>query len=212
MKYLYRLNYPAKWDESTPVAIALHGMGTDYNDLQPVLDQIAPTQIQLSIQGNLPFQSGYMFFNTNFARGTAEEQQVIGEAVENIRSFIQEVLAKEHLSAQPLHYLGFSQGAILGTGLLAADPDLFEQVELFSGRLPQFVATNLAEKLGRDLENPRIFISQGLLDPLFQPEIGRQICQILSAHFSNVHYHEYQVGHGITSQTLRDVLAENTHK
>ena len=62
MQYLYRLNYPKNWDEHTPVAIALHGMGTDYNDLQPVLDQLAPKEIQLSLQGDQPFQSGYQFF------------------------------------------------------------------------------------------------------------------------------------------------------
>lgn len=209
MKYLYRLNYPENWDAATPVAIALHGMGTDYHDLQPVLDEIAPTEIQISVQGDLPFQQGYMFFKTDFVRGTSAEQDTIGSTVKNVHDFICELLAQEGLNDHPLHYLGFSQGAILGTGLVTAYPDLFDQVELFSGRLPQFIEAQLTADLSGQYQSPRIFISQGLLDPLFHPEVGRHLNEIFSQHFSHVHYHEYQVGHGIAPQTLRDVLAEN---
>ncbi|HJE96247.1 MAG TPA: hypothetical protein K8V00_01385 [Ligilactobacillus acidipiscis] len=209
MQYLYRLNYPQNWDEHTPIAIALHGMGTNYNDLQPVLDQIASDQIQLSLQGDQVFQDGYQFFNVNFERGSKKEETVIGTAIENVYSFIQQLLTQKKLTAHPLHYLGFSQGAIIGSGLVVNYPKLFQQVELFSGRLPLFVEQTAQATLGTNLPSPQIFISQGSLDPLFSPEIGRHVHEIIAAHFANVHYHEYQVGHGITPQTLADVQKEN---
>ncbi len=209
MKYLYRLNYPEKWDQNTPVAISLHGMGTDYNDLQPVMDQIAKNEIQLSLQGDLKFQNGYEFFAPSFDRGSDKEVQVIGTVLKNVYAFVQNLLQDKGLTSNPLHYLGFSQGAIIGAGLTVFHPNLFREVELFSGRLPLFVEQAAEEKLPAKLKQPQIFISQGLLDPLFGPEVGRHLADVLADHFSNVHYHEYQVGHGIVQNTLTDVLKEN---
>lgn len=209
MQYLYRLNYPKNWDEHTPVAIALHGMGTDYNDLQPALDQLAPKEIQLSLQGDQPFQSGYQFFSTDFKRGSAMEKEILTKTIDQVYTFIQQLLIQEGLTKHPLHYLGFSQGAIIGTGLVVTYPTLFQEVELFSGRLPLFVEELAQSKLGQNLLGPHIFISQGLLDPLFEPEIGRHINEVFNSHFTHVCYHEYHTGHGITPQTLTDVIAEN---
>ncbi|GBG94809.1 carboxylesterase [Ligilactobacillus salitolerans] len=208
MEYLYRLNYPAEWKQNTPITIALHGMGTDYHDLQPVLDQIAPDAIQLSLQGDLPFQTGYEFFAPDFERGSQQEEAVIGKVIDHVYDFISHLLDDKQLTGHPLHYLGFSQGAIIGSGLVIAHPELFTQVELFSGRLPAFVEMK-SKQLPKKLELPQIFISQGALDPLFEPALGKHLAAVFQEHFTNVHYHEYQVGHGIVAQTLKDVLHEN---
>lgn len=210
MQYLYRLNYPENWDENTPVAVAVHGMGTDYNDLQPVLDRIASSEIQLSLQGDRVFHDGYEFFDVNFERGSEKEKNVINMAIENVYASIHDLLEQENLSAHPLHYLGFSQGAIIGTGLIVSQPKLFQQVELFSGRMPLFVEQTAQNTLAANLSSPRIFISQGTLDPLFGTEVGQHIYKVMLDHFTNVHYHEYYLGHGIAPQTLTDVLRENT--
>lgn len=204
MKYKYEIIYPkAEVTKVTPVVMTLHGMGASYLDLRPLVSVFGKNVIELHLQGDLNYRGGYAYFTPEF--GKKAEIDVIGNVVKNIHDQVQEILKQKKLQNNPLFSLGFSQGAIINTGLSIFYPNWLDVVVILSARLPAFYIEEADKNLvGRKIST-KIFISQGQKDTLFKPKIGREIATFFRQYASSVESHEYPSGHTVNCNTPQDI-------
>ncbi|WP_010631794.1 alpha/beta hydrolase [Sporolactobacillus vineae] len=211
MTYLYQISKPGKTDPSTPVLVTLHGMGTDYHDLASIAADGEKNFVQINIQGDLTFSSGYTYYIPDFT--AQSEKRVITGTMAKLEHALADIYQKEGLSSrQPLFFLGFSQGAILSLSYALLHPDTAAGAVVLSGRLPDFFQS---ETITCSQEpKPAFFIGHGRFDPLFPVEKGRSIDRFLRESGLDADYHDYPTGHSVTEtevDDLRNWIADHFH-
>lgn len=200
--YLSKWSYPENYNEQTPIIVTAHGMGSNYEDLPPVATKIDNNAIQLNIQDDLSFGPGFAFFVPDFREKS--EIEVIEPVIHAVHDFIETKVKEENLTNNPLMFLGFSQGAMLGLGLTYLYPNWLSQVFLFSARMPAFYQKLADETITDEKSKTAVFISQGLTDQLFPREIGQSYAKFAKLKLETVSYNEYPVGHGIHYKAIND--------
>ncbi|WP_281166091.1 alpha/beta hydrolase [Liquorilactobacillus sicerae] len=193
-----------KTDQNVPVIITLHGIGSNFFDLRPLVSIFGPSLIELHLQGSIVYGSGFTYYIPRFYKFS--ESQLIGNAAEKIYLQIKHDLEENDLQNHPLAVIGFSQGAILATTLLAFHPNFFSAAILLSGRLPKFVEEWSRLNLLPGQIKTNIFISQGEKDPIFPPRTGEHLAAFFEEFSNHVSYQSYPIGHTIYLKTMHDAF------
>lgn len=202
MTYLYKISRPKTVTDTMPVLVTLHGMGSNYHDLTSIAGSGEKTFVQIDVQGDKPFRSGYTYYIPEFSKQTEEE--VISGTLSRLNQFMNDTYKKEKLSAnQPLFFLGFSQGAILSLSYALTYPDNVAGAVVLNGRLPQYITDRKKTPVFQN--PPAFFIAQGQFDPLFSLEVGRSINNYLTEKGFETGYHEYPVAHGVIAPEVQDI-------
>ena len=198
--YKYKIEMPKHVSSDTPVVVTLHGMGSNYDDLKELVPLIVGETITIHLQGDLQFGSGFAFFIPNFTEQS--EENIIGSVIKQTYQTISTVINNNNFVGHPIYLIGFSQGAIIGTGLINVYPNFLTKAWLFSGRIPTFIA-QIGSKLSQKM-NTDVFVSQGISDQLFPPTVGQNIAKVMAPHVRNLVYQEYVFGHGIHQDAIND--------
>lgn len=208
MIYLYHIRKPAVVTAHTPVLMTLHGMGTNNHDLADIAADVTVPFVQIDIQGNRPFSSGYAFYLPDHC--AASEKKVLTAVLNTLDRFVVETLRNENLAAgQPLYLLGFSQGAILSLSFALLHPGCVAGAVVLSGRLPGFI---LKTAVDCPPGGPAFFIGHGQDDPLFPLEEARQADAFLRKKGYATDYHEYLAPHGVTPNERMDLCDWFEHR
>ncbi|EJF00569.1 alpha/beta hydrolase [Liquorilactobacillus mali] len=204
MKYKYEIIYPKiEVTKETPIVMTLHGMNSSYFDLRPLVPVFGKDVIELHIQGDLNYGSGYAYFIPKFIDKT--ETEVIGDVIAGIHDQVEKILGQKNLQGNPLFCLGFSQGAIISAGLSIFYPNWLDVVAILSARLPQFYIEEARKSLTEKKLDTGVFISQGQKDPVFPLETGRKLASFFRKYTDNVEYHEYPGGHIVDYSEPKDI-------
>jgi phospholipase/carboxylesterase len=199
MTYLYKISKPATITERTPILFTMHGVGSNYHDLSSIPGDSEKNFVQIDVQGNRPYGSGFTYYVPDFSRQSEEE--VINGTLHDLDTFFDEVVKKEDLAdQQPRYFLGFSQGAILSLSYSLLHPEKSSGAVILSGRLPDYVAQ--AAKNGA---RPAFFVGHGQFDPLFPTAIGRATQSFLKSKQLDVTYKEYPTAHGVVMDEVNDI-------
>lgn len=202
MTYLYKISKPATITERTPILFTMHGVGSNYHDLSSIPGDGEKNFVQIDVQGDRPYGSGFTYYVPDFSRHT--EEDVINGTLHDLDTFFDEVIKKEGLSDQQLRYfLGFSQGAILSLSYSLLHPDKSSGAVILSGRLPDYVAE--AAKTTEFFTQPAFFVGHGQFDPLFPKKIGQATQSFLKSKQLNVTYKEYPTAHGVVMDEVNDI-------
>lgn len=202
MSYLYQINRPGIVTETTPILVTLHGMGSNDHDLALIAGHGPVDFVQIDIQGNIPFRSGFTYYIPDFS--VKSEKEILTETLTKIDRFLIEVLKKEELSPkQPLFFLGFSQGAILSLSYGLLYPDKLKGAVILNGRLPQFVAEVSRENHAR--KKTSFFVAQGEFDSVFPLAIGRSVKTYLKEEGFETDYHEYPADHEVIAAEIVEI-------
>jgi phospholipase/carboxylesterase len=184
--------------------VLLHGYGADEHDLLPIAHELDPRLRAVSLQGPVAL-GGPMraWFNlSQDARGRISfDPDEARAAVQSAAGAIEEIAAA---SLRPL-LLGFSQGAGIALGVALLRPDLVAGVLSFSG-----VARALEERDHAPLEKLRgfpVFAAHGRQDPLLPISLGRSLRDDLTKLGVDVSWHEYDMGHVVVPDEIRDAKA-----
>ena len=101
-----------------------------------------------------------------------------------------------------VYILGFSQGAILSWSIGIEHPDLIKNIIPLSGFYhPEITSNNLNFKFRLNC-----FSSHGINDEVIPIDWARRGIQILDKKNINIEFNEYQSGHEISKENLRDVI------
>jgi len=111
---------------------------------------------------------------------------------------------KKHVTGG-VYLLGHSQGVAYAYMAAVQDPDLVSGIIAFAGILPSEVLSE--DSLRAVAGKLRVFIAHGQQDEALDPKESKRAKDILSRLGFSVTYREFQGGHGLSSDALRQAQA-----
>lgn len=195
-------------ETSPPVLIILHGYGADENDLLPIASQLDPSFLAISIQAPIELGwGGYAWYHLEQTpEGLRGDHKTRIESEQLLIKEIPEIIRKESGDSNHVYLLGFSQGAALCYALLGRYD--FSKVGLvikgviaLSGYIPDDVRESLLQK---DLSGVPFFLSHGKFDDMIPIRAMHNAQSILEHTGATILAKEYEIGHGLTEETIAD--------
>jgi|SRR5688572_10414254 len=181
-----------------PTILALHGRGSNEEDLIGLAPHLPQGLLWISPRAPLLLGPGsYEWYRVRVI-GKPEPEQVLA-ALETIAHFVDEILTTYPIDPQKLFLLGFSQGSILSMCYTLIKPARIAGVIAQSGYIPN----------GMDLETDEVgvkgkpfLLTHGDQDTLIPVDWGRASRDRLKGLGADVEYHEFQIGHNVSMESL----------
>lgn len=190
-----------------PLLLLLHGIGSNEEDLFGLTPYLDERFLVVSARAPVVMGAGaYGWFNIEFTpQGMMADIAQAKRSLKLLIDFIDELVKTYLVNARCIYLTGFSQGAMMGLALALTRPEKIAGVVAMSGRFPsQVLEHELDQKL---YEGMPVLVTHGIYDPVLPIEEGRAIRKNLEALRVELTYREYQMGHEVTLESLRDVSA-----
>lgn len=207
MELLHTAHVPAG-DGPFPTVIALHGWGASAHDLFGLAPYLHGGEaLVLCPQGPLAFDigngvPGYGWFP--LSGGATFDADRFEEAVRMLAAFVDEAIARYPVEKRKIVLLGFSQGGVMAYALVLRDPSRFAGLAALSLWLPPALAGSISRLAEHELL-PTL-VQHGTEDPMIPIEKGRESRDALRGLGVSLSYSEYEMGHEIRPEALRDLL------
>lgn len=197
---------PPKRDLATkpPLLLLLHGYGANETDLLSVTPYLDERFLVVSCRAPITLgRMGYAWFNLGFTpQGLAVDAAEIETSRQALQRFIPEAVAAYQCDPAAIYLAGFSQGAMMSLAVALTVPGLAAGVVAMSGRvLPQTLA-QITDK--ETLLGLPVFVVHGTRDSVVPIEHGRETRARLAELPMNLTYREYEMGHEVSLDSLRD--------
>ncbi|HUK50600.1 MAG TPA: alpha/beta hydrolase-fold protein, partial [Terriglobales bacterium] len=193
---------PTKEGKKFPTIIAVHGRGTDENDLIPLVLELERTNITIiSPRAPFPFPGGG-FTWYDIIQEVTPNPKTFDVSLGLFRKFIDETMAAYPVDPDKLLLLGFSQGTVMSYSTALLHPESFRAVIALSGYIP--LRSGLKFETSK-LANFPFFISHGTYDQMIPLKYGQESVQFLKDAGAQVTYHEYSMAHEVRQETMRDL-------
>jgi len=197
--------YPPKKTEKYATVVALHGRGTDENDLIPLVHSLGLTDaLLISPRAPAPFEFGGGFGWYDVNQEGVPDPQTFAASLGLLRRFMDEIRAGYPVDRQRVILLGFSQGTVMAYSVALLDAASFFGIVALSGYIPQRSGLPLAVE---DLGGFSVFISHGVYDQIIPVRLARESAELLKKARARVEYREYPMGHEVSEETVRDSSA-----
>jgi phospholipase/carboxylesterase len=189
------VSYPTQFDPNRkyPVIFAIHGRGSDEQDMLQALTTIKEDCVILAIRGPHPQGNGYSFFP--IIRFGSPEIDAFNAVVESLASFIREADDRYPIDPTQKYLFGFSQGAILSMTLALKMGHQIRGLVALNGYIPQHIrdaTTHLP------VDQVDLYIMHGTEDQIFPIQIGRDNAQFFTEAGGRLTYGEFVVAHDIS--------------
>jgi phospholipase/carboxylesterase len=187
-----------------PTVIMLHGRGSDEEDLIGLAKYYDPRLLVLSVRAPYPFAhgGGYSWYDVG-AIGTPDPA-MFRLSYDRLSQFVDDALHGYPVDPSSMYLLGFSMGTVMAFALSLTRPELFRGVIANSGYVPE--GTHLAFRW-QELGNVDYFISHGREDPVIPIDFARRAKRLFEESTAHVEYREYDMGHQISEDSIRDSAA-----
>jgi phospholipase/carboxylesterase len=207
MDLLYTAHVPPG-DGPFPTLLALHGWGASAHDLiglAPILH--GGMAIVLSPQGPVAFEigQGMLGFGWFPLRESRElDPQEFQQGADAVRAFLDGALERYPVDRRKIIPLGFSQGGVMAYDLVLRDPGRFAGLVALSSWLPELVDRGIPES--DELRNFPVLVMHGTEDPMIPVARAQESRDLLIKRGLDVTYREYEMGHEIRPEALRDLV------
>jgi len=180
----------------------MHGMGSNEQDLIPLLEGLGKDVFVFSLRGPLSQPPGYAFFSIEgFGK---PHREVFEEALKKIEDTIKEAIDSQPIDPDAIFLMGFSQGAILSMSLTVNLPERIKGIIALSGYIPEFVRN---ENNDVSLAGIEAFISHGEQDPVLPFEWGVEAEEFYRDHGAATTFKAYRAPHTVTMDNYHDLRA-----
>ena len=196
---------------SAPVLVMLHGIGSHEGDLLQLAPYLDPRLAVISLRAPLPWGAGgFAWFEMAWTpEGLVGDPEQARRSLQLLSRFLEQALpqgiADISLDPAQVYLLGFSQGAIMSLYLALTQPEKLAGVVAMSGRLPPEVLAEAAEP--ERMKHLAILAVHGTADTILPVAFGRQIRDYFTLLPLNFTYREYEMGHEVSPESLRDIQA-----
>lgn len=200
---IYELRRPAQLEsgKTYPALFLMHGIGSNEQNMLPLVDELENKFFIFSIRGHLPQPPGYAFFTIeDYGK---PHRSVFDEGVNKLTSFIDYACSQYPIDEQQVFLLGFSQGAILSMTLGLTLGQRIKGIVALSGYIPAFVKEEYNIK---PVENLSIFISHGETDQVLPFDWGVANDEYFRKLGANVTFRTYPVGHTVSIENHQDFI------
>jgi len=190
-----------------PAIVALHGWGASALDLLGLAPHLCDGRfLVICPQGQVevpigPEATGYGWFPLSM--GGPPNVPAILAASEELRAFLDLVLARYPIDRNKLIVLGFSQGGVMAYSLALGEPLRFAALIAISSWLPQELAAAASTAVASQC--PPTLIQHGSADQLIAVERARESVETIRSLGYPVTYREYDMGHEISPRSLMDL-------
>ena len=184
-----------------PTVLALHGRGSNEEDLIGLAPHLPDGLLWISPRAPLLLGPGSFEWYRVRVIGMPEPDQVLA-ALATIDHFIDEALAAYPIDPQQLFLFGFSQGSILSMCYTLTHPARVAGAIAQSGYLPENVKLEVDEA---GVKGKPFLLTHGEQDTMIPVEWGRASRDRLQTLGVDLEYHEFQMGHGVSMESL-DVI------
>ncbi len=207
MDLLYSAHVPAG-EGPFPTVLALHGWGASAHDLiglAPILNR--GEALVLSPQGPVGLRIpdgpvGYGWYP--LGEGVQGSPEEVTRASELVLEFLEEAQRRYPIDPRRVVLLGFSQGGALAFDLALRDGSRFAGLAALSSWVPEGLAAQLQP--GSSHEGFPVLVVHGTDDPMVPVDRARESRQKLTALGVALTYREYEMGHEICAEALRDIV------
>jgi phospholipase/carboxylesterase len=184
--------------------VLLHGFGADEHDLLELGHALDPRLRIVSLQApvSLGGRQRAWYPLSQDARGNIVSDPL--EARNGLEAAVSAIETVARTSPQPF-LLGFSQGGGVALAVMLTRPDLIGGVLSFSGVPPTLEPAELAPR--EKLRGKPVFAGHGTQDPVVSIARGRQLKSIAEQAGLALTFREYEMGHMIVPEELRDAHA-----
>lgn len=207
MKLTHCIRRSTLTEQAAPLLLMLHGFGSNEADLIGLAPYLDPRFTIVSARAPYTLGIGsYAWFELQFS----PQGQVVGRNMQqaessrvNIAEFIGEVGQTYNINPKQVYLMGFSQGAMMSAYVALTRPELLAGAVLMSGSvLPEWQPT---ASTALALKQLPIIVTHGTEDTILPIHHGRNSQKILSALNMPLEYHEYEMGHTISEESLSDI-------
>jgi len=175
----HRIVAPTSPCACPPLLVLLHGIGTDEDDLLPLVPSLDPRFLVISARAPYPEPPGYRWYAIDWVMTPpSADPAEIASSRDLLASFVEEATSKHGIDPSCVFLLGFSQGAIMALALLLARPDLVRGVVAHSGRLARIAG---GESRAEQLSRAEVLLLHGEEDPVVPVAEGRKAYQVLES-------------------------------
>lgn len=204
---IHLIRPPLKKSASPSLLLMLHGVGSHERDLFDLAEYLDRRFFIVSARApNVLGPDSYAWYPVEF---TANDTIIDFEVAEDSRSillhFIDELIEAYHVDPKRVYLIGFSQGAIMGLSIALTRPDKVAGIVVMSGRLLPEIRSMIADPTA--LTGLPIFMAHGQADPIVPIVQARATRDELAKLPVVLTYHEYAMGHQVTVESMKDVVA-----
>jgi len=190
---------------SYPLMVMLHGFGANMQDLAGLAPAISSTGYVYACP-NAPISfdlgGGHMGFGWTSPRDMYKDGEV-EEAEKLLDGFFGEVFEKFNVGADRSVLMGFSQGGRMTYRCGVGRPQPFAGLAALSASLSE--PAELEARLPEDRSQP-LFVAHGTSDPQVAAENAHKAINWFEEFGFQPEYHEYNMGHSISDEVLRDLI------
>lgn len=207
MELLHTAQVPAG-DGPFPTVLALHGWGANAHDLLGLAPYLLGGEaLVLCPQGPVVLdvgggQRGYGWFP--FTGGEPPDPAEFARGKAAIAKFLSAAGGRYPIDPRRVVLLGFSQGGVMAYDLALQEPERFAGLAALSSWLPPALVSNLAPCDA--LAALPTFVCHGSQDPMLPVAMGQASRDALIELGVPTTYREYEMGHEIRAETLRDLV------
>ncbi len=128
----------------------------------------------------------------------------LANALETVDHFINEIIEYYPVDKSKLYLLGFSQGSIVSLSYALTRPQRVAGVIIQSGYMPQEADLKID---AAGLKDKPFMLTHGMQDPLLPIDWARRSRDALQELKVNLEYHEFDMGHNVTAESLEVISA-----
>ncbi|WP_254782953.1 MULTISPECIES: alpha/beta hydrolase [unclassified Curtobacterium] len=194
-----RWTRPESERAGTPLLVAMHGVGSDEQDLLGLAPALPPAWTVASLRAPMPWGQGFSWYPLGTQGSPALAP--VDDAVAGVLRWV-DAVAADH---PRIGLLGFSQGGSMALQLLRARPAGFA----FAVSLSGFVVPGVTDARDEAVAavRPRVFLGHGDLDPVIPVEATART-QAWAVTHTDVTDRTYAgLPHAVSAAELADVAA-----
>lgn len=174
--------------------LVCHGTGGDENSLTWLAEVLDPEAAILSPRGNVS-EGGMPRFFRRFAEGVFDLEDVTFRANE-LADFVSLAIERYELDAQSIVGVGYSNGANILSQTMLLRPESLSQLVLLRAMV-------VLEEVGQpDLSGKRVWISDGVRDPIVPTENAERFAAQLKGFGADVTLNWHNGGHELGREEI----------
>ena len=190
-----------------PLLIQLHGVGSNERDLFEYAELLDSRFQVISVRA--PIELGpdsFAWFHVNYLpQGYTIDTDELEESHIIFVGFLGEAIAAYHADSERVYLNGFSQGAGMSLAVALAHPELIAGVSAMSGRILPDVIPWFAPP--KEMTGLPLLVQHGAADTVIPIRYAREAQKVLEDLPVDLTYHEYEMAHEVTPESLDEVVA-----
>ena len=186
-----------------PALILVHGRGANEDDLLGLAEYFDERLFVLSARAPFQFQFGGGFTWYDLEEVGRPDPAMFAESYQKLAAFFHEAKTGYGIDPKRVFFCGFSMGTVMSYAMSLTLPDEVAGVLANSGYVPESAEIQLQWD---KIKGKPYFVAHGKYDPVIPLVFAERAKDLLEKAGAQISYHEYDMAHQITEESLNDMM------